>query len=392
MTFTETHSLRTGVLTVAESEKALIKADLEADVKYKQLIHEAETILVSMKTSTSASTSVRYCPFNYIGQQYKLWRFYLHFSETPVASPRRICSIPTNKRVEMLRQCEADLRREINKAQKLSELIDADNMTVTTHPVAALPQQIPAAENISIVINKRVEVLKFETTSTSTPNSPKSARFSPRKTHVSNFIYQNTSPTDMMRRKSSPDTQPELADSRSSKYSPQLQLNGRRLASPPKSPTPVRRRLRSQSPRLSIDSESDTPSDEDVLRARRKAEKETDVLRRKPKPKRRDGTQSVKATLDRCASTLTPKKSLLSFRSIDMGNNHVPQNTYCPQSEPLKRKVYTGSQTLERLKKTLEQESGKCANCTKYANVFQSKPFNRNSQTSSARKDFATSS
>lgn len=59
MNFTDFHALRNAGLTVAESEKALIKADLEADVKYKQLIQEAETILVSMKTSTSASTSVR---------------------------------------------------------------------------------------------------------------------------------------------------------------------------------------------------------------------------------------------------------------------------------------------------------------------------------------------
>lgn len=42
-------------MAIAESEKALLKADIEADVKYKQLIHEAETILVSMKT-----TALRY--------------------------------------------------------------------------------------------------------------------------------------------------------------------------------------------------------------------------------------------------------------------------------------------------------------------------------------------
>lgn len=255
----------------------------------------------------------------------------------------------------MLRQCEADLRREIYKAQKLSELIDAENLNSSPHSMAALTQP---AENINIVINKRVEVLKFETATISTPNSPKSARFSPRKTHVSNFIYQNTSPTDLMRRKSSPDTQPELADSRSSKYSPQLQLNGRRLSSPPKSPTPMRRRFRSQSPRLSIDSESDTPSDEEARKTQNKPNKENSILRRKPNSKQKEGSHSVKATLDRSASTASPKKSLLSFRSIDMGNN-VPDNCYCPQSEPLKRKVYTGSQTLERLKKTLEQESGK---------------------------------
>jgi len=38
-------------LTIAESEKALLKADLEADMKYKQLIMEAESLLESMKNS-----------------------------------------------------------------------------------------------------------------------------------------------------------------------------------------------------------------------------------------------------------------------------------------------------------------------------------------------------
>lgn len=55
----EDNAMKHNMMTVAESEKALIRADLEADVKYKQLIHEAEIILVSMKISTSASPSVR---------------------------------------------------------------------------------------------------------------------------------------------------------------------------------------------------------------------------------------------------------------------------------------------------------------------------------------------
>lgn len=38
-------------MTVAESEKALWKADFEADVKYRQLILEAESILTSMRNS-----------------------------------------------------------------------------------------------------------------------------------------------------------------------------------------------------------------------------------------------------------------------------------------------------------------------------------------------------
>lgn len=55
LTFSEIHSIRSRFLAIAESEKALLKADIEADVKYKQLIHEAETILVTMKT-----TALRY--------------------------------------------------------------------------------------------------------------------------------------------------------------------------------------------------------------------------------------------------------------------------------------------------------------------------------------------
>lgn len=51
LTLTEVHSVKSQVIAMAESEKALLKADLEADVKYKQLIHEAETILVSLKSN-----------------------------------------------------------------------------------------------------------------------------------------------------------------------------------------------------------------------------------------------------------------------------------------------------------------------------------------------------
>jgi len=42
-------------LTIAESEKALLKADLEADVKYRQLILEAESLIVSMRNSLQRS-------------------------------------------------------------------------------------------------------------------------------------------------------------------------------------------------------------------------------------------------------------------------------------------------------------------------------------------------
>lgn len=293
-------------------------------------------------------------------------------------SPRRVCPIPTNKRVEMLRQCEADLRREINKTQKQN---DAANDSEPPPPSAQHAQ-----ENINMLVNKRIEVLKLETLST--PNSPKSARFSPRKTHVSNFIHQNTSPTDLMRRKSTPDAPAGTAPASvngvptSRAILPQVQLNGQRQLSSaapkmPKSPTLTRRRFRSQSPRVSaINSDSDSTPEEagssggggGHLMLRRPSDKRQSKemhgncngKRRSPAAARRQTSKEASDAFNTNVQALSAVRNpLMSFRSVDMGNRS-PETCYCPQSEPLKRKVYSGSHTLEKLKKTLEQESGNC--------------------------------
>jgi hypothetical protein len=59
--------------------------------------------------------------------------------------------------------------------------------------------------------------------------------------------------------------------------------------------------------------------------------------------------------------SVTPKRSpaqqrppLVTFRSIDLGHE-LGGPGYCPQSEPVKRKVYTCSATFDRLQKTLEK-------------------------------------
>lgn len=50
LTFSDIYSLDNPIVDIAESEKALLVADIEADVKYKQLIHDAEAILISMRS------------------------------------------------------------------------------------------------------------------------------------------------------------------------------------------------------------------------------------------------------------------------------------------------------------------------------------------------------
>ena len=199
LTFNEVHLIRSRMLAISESEKALIKADLEADVKYKQLIHEAETILISMKTNTTTTTTTTSTTTKDV--------------PTIISSPRRVCNVPTNKRVEMLRNCEADLKRELNKTS------NANNKYVDAPPSHA-----------HSIINKRLEILRYET-SVSAPSSPKTNRVAPIKTHVTNFIYQNEITTELVQRRDVSNNDWDYGNK-----SPNMQMKGKFL--PPKSPAP----------------------------------------------------------------------------------------------------------------------------------------------------------
>ncbi|XP_053673944.1 uncharacterized protein LOC128724203 [Anopheles nili] len=401
LTFTEVHSLHSRILAISESEKALLRADLEADVKYKQLIHEAESILFSMKSNSSicikdlasgppplpprepppippATSLPKDTPVS--------------SSSTTIASPRRVCNPPANKRVEMLRNCEADLRRELAKtcSQKASDGV-------------VTQAELNPAEGV--IVNKRLEVLRYETScSLSAPNSPKNTRvLLPRKTHVSNFMHHqqaNRSPI------CSPDA---LANDlkQSANLSPPPPPP-RRMVS--KSPTIVRRRFRSQSPHLNIESDSD--SDADVNR-------NLDCRAANAKPSHRSGGGNNKENLvnhkPQTGAIMQPsaqgipgkqmnnfrhtihglaggsvngddtpngcdyddygvdnaanspmhngtggtggmhKSPLISFRSVDIGSP-VTDDSYCPQSEPLKRKIYTCSAAFEKIQRSLHQD------------------------------------
>ncbi|XP_055620668.1 uncharacterized protein LOC129764977 isoform X2 [Toxorhynchites rutilus septentrionalis] len=339
LTFTEVHSLHSRILAISESEKALLKADLEADVKYKQLIHEAETILFSMKSSSVKELK--------------------DIKEPPIiCSPRRVCNPPANKRVEMLRNYEADLKRELAKtcSQKCSE------SGTELNPVEG------------VIVNKRLEVIRYET-SISAPNSPKNSRMIPRKTHVTNFINQNHC-SELARRANEYEN-----DFKNAKMSPQPAMYERNIV-PPKSPTITRRRFRSQSPKVNIESDSD--SDElnrnlDKNHTKTKSNKENiSSTRRSITGKQLNNFRHTIHTAGSTAedavsipngrtvaysSSLNEndmkrgmhKSPLMSFRSVDIGNT-IADDSYCPQSEPLKRKIYTCSSTFEKIQRSLDAD------------------------------------
>lgn len=253
-----------------------------------------------------------------------------------------------------MRNCEADLRRELSKTQKHSDTSPDPHRKEHSEGYQHGPPLKPLPTDINPHI-KRVEELRHETTSV--PSSPKSARFSPRKTHVSNFINQYSNANEMVRRRSSPEPiRPQ--------DTPNIQLNGVQL-SPPKSPKLSRRRIRSQSPRVCID-ESETDSDHEnrnVAAARKgtgghgKNEINGNVEKATKKSHHRARTEISDDVANQNVSGVSAhagKTDVLSFNSVA---NKFPDNSYCPQSEPLKRKIYS-EKTLDRLQRSLEMESG----------------------------------
>ncbi|KAH8261680.1 hypothetical protein KR044_013255 [Drosophila immigrans] len=262
-------------MTIAESEKALMKADLEADMKYKQLIMEAESLLESLKNSLQSIPR-----------------------DTPVASPRRLNPL-ANKRVEMLKNSEVESKKQ----------------------PAPVPPTPPLEHELAAAINKRIEMLKFETNAgASPPNSPKPGRCSPRKTHLTNFMNQNA-PPELPPRKPQPP------------QSPQLQLNGRRLlGSPRHSPRNSPRHSPRESPRSSRRQLIVNGSDSEL----------EDLANHNYLPPQQP-----------------PQAQPQPYNNLDYSNRNVSDaqdNFYCPHSEPLKRKVYKGSSSFERIKKTFDLE------------------------------------
>ncbi|KAM7342249.1 uncharacterized protein ACRADG_009718 isoform 2-T5 [Cochliomyia hominivorax] len=247
LVFTSVH--KNHYMAVAESEKVLLKADYEADVKYRQLIMEAESILLSVRNSLQSISR-----------------------DTPVASPRRINPL-ANKRVEMIKNCEIEPKKNIQKQQQQSI-----NKNVPTE----LTEQ-----ELTTAVKKRIDILKLDINSP--PGSPKLGQCSLRKTHLTNFINQYT-PSDGNLKKN-------LSNS------PMIQ---RRSISPAASPLP--QQTSSQFLLNNSRTQNLQLSDSD-----------------------HDSIQSIKYNDGINGSDFIQRSQM---------NGNLMSLNSCPQSEPLKRKIY----------------------------------------------------
>lgn len=210
----------------------------------------------------------------------KIIIFFSISRETPVPSPRRINPL-VNKRVEMIKNCEIEPKRDFQKQQQSSP---------KKHCLSDLSDQ-----ELTAAVNKRIEILKLDTHSP--PGSPKLGQCSPRRTHLTNFINQNTPSEGNVRKLSnnSPFTQRRST-------SPVLLLSPQQRYSKLHSPN-VRPITRNHILQLS-------DSDQDSSKQEKCPAKCVDVM---------DDVNFIE----------------------QLQNKRPPMSlSYCPQSEPLKRKIY----------------------------------------------------
>jgi hypothetical protein len=229
-------------LTTFSSELALIEADKEADRKYKELILEAEHILVSMKSNAE-----------------KCVDFYVP------APPTRACKGRIN----------SSINENGNQITETDEQNGSEGF----------------CDNASDIATKR-------SVANAASNSPKGTVDEIR-CIVSNGKglngNQSTSPS--------------------------------RTCNEGKRPREFGRRGRSNAPEGLVHASSSSSTDTDGSVTPKRSPKKSAVQQRPP---------------------------LVTFRSIDLGHEFGGPG-YCPQSEPVKRKVYTCSATFDRLQKSLEK-------------------------------------
>lgn len=263
----------------------------------------------------------------------------------------------------MLRNCEVDIRREPSRSQvkpgteQSNTSIAYRNESSETCPVPSSPVKIAHPKCSGV-------------------------RFSPRKTHLTNFINQNITPADILRRQHSDELATIISVSHPSepyetkmKRSPCLQFNtlsdSRKKLLPPKSPLP-RRRFRSQSPHNRIeesDSDNDLKADlpfkklDSIAYNGRGINGINDCKVNQPWHDNRLHTDDIVNQNTIAIPSIRIVSSNGSddrpFRSIDVTHRSA-EDYYCPQSEPVKRKIYSESEKiLDSLQRSFDMESGR---------------------------------
>ncbi|XP_043284340.1 serine-rich adhesin for platelets [Venturia canescens] len=290
------------------SEIALIEADKEADRKYRELILEAENILVNMKNTSS-----------------------------PVMpSPsRRIHNGLANKRVELIKNTELNIELALSKSRNSQPELQSGSIKDLEH--TSPKRQFSQA---SSPINRFMErnsclpkdnsIYKQESAA-KCPDSPVMSRRTPQASPSRGSLGRARTRQIVYER-----------EAESPKY--QEHSNGNFAV------------VKSHETRTT-DAGLFNGNDQILLAAQkasgvvnRKEISICNVLESQTIRKHEIPTSSSSDSDDKYESGR--RAPLMTFRSVDMGPIRE-SSYYCPQSEPVKRKVYAGSATYGRIQKTL---------------------------------------
>ncbi|XP_063993762.1 uncharacterized protein LOC135171265 isoform X2 [Diachasmimorpha longicaudata] len=266
-------------MTTFASEIALIEADKEADRKYRELIIEAENILVNMKNASSPV----------------------------IPSPsRRVHNGLANKRVELIKNTELNIELALSKSRNLQPELQSGNIKDIEH---TSPKR--QFNQVGSPVHRFVEKNYYRQEVIKCPDSPVLGRRTPQVSPSRAFVASRMPMVEEGR---------ERARNRVEVNGVRSFSHDGRVENFPKDP------LFSVPSKNGFGKKKEVrQKDEGITSSSSDSEDRGDTRRRAP---------------------------LLTFRSVDMGP--VKESTYyCPQSEPVKRKVYAGSTTYGRIQKTL---------------------------------------
>ncbi|KZC07454.1 hypothetical protein WN55_09447 [Dufourea novaeangliae] len=314
-----TGSSGNGYVTTFASEIALIEADKEADKKYRELILEAENILVNMQQTT------RNC------------------SLPVVPSPtRKFHNGLANKRVELIKNTELNIELALSKSRNSQPELQSGSIRDLEHtsPKRQFGQPCSpirrfAERNATGALLQKENCYRSEAPMKYLPgDSPIAARRTPPLHSPGKTLLRSPCPA---RREQ---------ENNGSPRPPTVIYNGIRRVHLDTEQLPATTTMRSEvryhnsSPRAAV-----LPR-RDIL-----GWDGNDVCVSKLATKEEGVTSSSSDSEERCDVRRRPP--LMTFRSIDMVPTKQGSPSYCPQSEPVKRKVYAGSVTYGRIQKTL---------------------------------------
>ncbi|CAD1469454.1 unnamed protein product, partial [Heterotrigona itama] len=319
------------------SEIALIEADKEADKKYRELILEAENILVNMQKNQASSLSV-------------------------VPSPsRKLHNGLANKRVELIKNTELNIELALSRSRNSQPELQSGSIKDLEHTSPKRQQfaqpcspmrRFVERNNASSPVAGAAATFQSAGSIKCSVDSPLVSRRTTAMAAVTNNQQHSPDRSFLLR-----------ARSRACETQDADDYDGRRITTLATSTTASVNApsavamfncnggviLGSSANRCQTSATSsrrDHPLPGVNRKEFRGARSSCNAVT-KEETVTSSSSDSEERTLD-----VGRRAPLMTFRSVDMGPIKEG-SSYCPQSEPVKRKVYAGSATYDRIQKTL---------------------------------------